>query len=193
MKCDIKALVSGCALMALVPVLLLYQSSNTSKGTSGGVSEYNVDHLGSTATSYLYSGESKALDIFCDYALGRDGNGILAAAWIDHIAALRGEDFYVHLARGTSVRTARHTISRKLLRRNVLRLRQPHQSAAIARHKTSKMVLRTDVRWLHTPRTSPTTAGKKIERVLLLRNVPPMRQPSQSARTTRHGISPSLL
>jgi len=100
LKCDIKALISGGALMALVPVLLLYQSSNTSKGTSGGVSEYNVDHLGSTATSYLYSGESKALDIFCDYALGRDGNGILAAAWIDHIAALRGEDFYVHLARG---------------------------------------------------------------------------------------------
>lgn len=100
MKCDFKAVLAGGLLTALAPALLLYQSGNTSRGTGGGISEYNVDHLGSMATSYLYQGEPKALDILCDYALKRDGNGLFAAAWIDHIAARCGENFDVHLARG---------------------------------------------------------------------------------------------
>ena len=65
MKCDLRSLSEGAAMMALVPALLLLQSSNPSKGTSGGVSEYHIDHLGSVATSFLYRGEPRALDLFC--------------------------------------------------------------------------------------------------------------------------------
>lgn len=97
---DFKTLCGGAALIALVPALLFWQSGNTSKGTSSGVSQYNVDHLGSIVTEYLYIGKPQALDLFCNYALDRDGNGIYAATWIDYIAARCGECADVHAARG---------------------------------------------------------------------------------------------
>ena len=97
---DIKTFCGGLALIALVPALLLWQSSNTSKGTGPGVSQYNVDHLGSIVTEYLYIGKPQALDLLCNYALDRDGNGIYAATWIDYIAAKCGECADVHAARG---------------------------------------------------------------------------------------------
>ena len=97
---DLKTFCGGAALIALVPALLFWQSSNTSKGTSNGISQYNVDHLGSIVTEYLYIGKPQALDLLCNYALDRDGNGIYAATWIDHIAARCGECADVHAARG---------------------------------------------------------------------------------------------
>jgi len=97
---DMKDLFGGLALIALVPTLLLWQSSNTSKGTSPGMSRYNVDHLGSIVTEYLYIGNPQALDMLCNYALQRDGNGIYAAAWIDYVAAKCGECADVRAARG---------------------------------------------------------------------------------------------
>ena len=97
---DLKTLGGGVALVALVPALLLWQSSNTSKGTGPVASQYNIDHLGSIVTSYLYAGKPQALNMLCDYALLRDGNGIYAAAWIDYIAARCGECADVHAARG---------------------------------------------------------------------------------------------
>lgn len=89
----------GVLLLALIPLLLLRQSSNTSKGTAGGHTEYNVDHFGGVLTEFLYDGEAEALDPFCDYALSRERNPALAEAWLDSIAARRGESFYTHLAR----------------------------------------------------------------------------------------------
>ena len=90
----------GIILLALIPILMLYQSSNTSKGTIHGHTEYNVDHFGGVLTEFLYDGEAEALDPFCDYALSRERNLALAEAWLDSIAARRGESFYTHLARG---------------------------------------------------------------------------------------------
>ena len=90
----------GILLLALIPALLLRQSSNTSKGTSRGHTEYNVDHFGGVLTEFLYDGEAEALDPFCDYALSRERNPALAEAWLDSIVQRRGESFYTHLARG---------------------------------------------------------------------------------------------
>ena len=97
---DRKTLYGGLTLIVLVPLLLLYQSSNTSKGTGPGMSRYNVDQLGNVITQYLYDGDPAALDIFCDYVLDRDGNGVYAAVWIDSVAAKRGECADVRAARG---------------------------------------------------------------------------------------------
>ncbi len=90
----------GVLLLALIPLLMLYQSSNTSKGTIRGHTEYNVDHFGGVLTEFLYDGEAAALDPFCDYALSRENSPALAEAWLDSIVARRGESFYTHLARG---------------------------------------------------------------------------------------------
>ena len=104
MKIDGKALAAGAALLAAVPLLLLYQSSNTSKGTSRGWSEYNVDQAVSGLNEHLrreYGGQQPdPLDMFCDYVIDRDRNAVYAATWIDHAASRRGECAAVHLARG---------------------------------------------------------------------------------------------
>ena len=97
---DRRSFIAGAALVALVPLLLWWQSSNTSKGTSPGMSRYNVDHLGSIVTEYLYIGNPQALDMLCNYALQRDGNGLYAATWIDYVAARCGECADVRAARG---------------------------------------------------------------------------------------------
>ena len=90
----------GILLLALIPALLLWQSSNTSKGTNRGYTEYNVDHFGGVLTQFLFEGEAEALDPFCDYALGREHAPALAEAWLEDIVRRRGESFYTRLARG---------------------------------------------------------------------------------------------
>ena len=93
----------GILLLALIPLLLLWQSSNTAKGTSPGKSEYNVHHYVGILTEFLYDGEPGALERLCDFALfhGKDDkNPVLVEAWIDNIVLRRGESFYTHLVRG---------------------------------------------------------------------------------------------
>ena len=91
---------SGVLLLALIPILLLWQSSNASKGTSRGHTEYNADHMGGELTEFLYGGEAEALDPFCDFALIRDKNPALVEAWLENIVLRRGESFYTRLVRG---------------------------------------------------------------------------------------------
>ena len=100
MKTDICSLAGGAALLVMIPLLLLWQSSNNSKGTSPGMSEYNVDHVGGLLTSFLADGYAEALDPICDYALTRDGNPAYVEAWLENIVLRRGESFYTHLTRG---------------------------------------------------------------------------------------------
>ena len=90
----------GAALLVLIPLLLLWQSSNTSKGTAGGHTEYNVDHFGGVLTEFLFDGNPEALDPLCDYALIRDKDPVLAESWLDSVVSRCGESFYTHLARG---------------------------------------------------------------------------------------------
>ena len=90
----------GVFLLVLIPLLLLWQSSNSSKGTSPGKSEYNVDHFGGVLTEFLYDGEAEALDPFCDYALLRERAPGLAESWLGSVVMRRGESFYTRLARG---------------------------------------------------------------------------------------------
>ena len=97
---DRKTLYGGIALIVLVPLLPLWQSSNTSKGTGPGMSRYNVDQFGGVLTEFLFDGNPEALDPFCDYALLRDKNPVLAEAWLENIVSRCGESFYSHLARG---------------------------------------------------------------------------------------------
>ena len=97
---DRKTLYGGVALIVLVPLLLLWQSSNTSKGTSPGRSQYNTDHFVSILNEFLYDRQAAALDMFCIFALDRDGNGTYAATWIDFTAARCGECADVRAARG---------------------------------------------------------------------------------------------
>jgi hypothetical protein len=99
MKIDRRALYCGLLLIAVIPLLLLYQSSNTSKGTSRGWSKYNVYIEVSMINSHLYCGNTEALHPLCRFTLGFYGNGTYTAAWIDHIASLYGECADVHLAR----------------------------------------------------------------------------------------------
>ena len=91
---------SGTALLALIPLLLLWQSSNASKGTSPGRSEYNADHFGGILTEFLFDGEAEALGPFCDYSLTRERNPALAEAWLAAIVSRRGESFHTRLTRG---------------------------------------------------------------------------------------------
>ena len=97
---DRKTLYGGLALIVMVPLLLLYQSSNTSKGTSPGRSQYNTDHFVSIINEFLYDKQAAALDMLCLFTLDRDGNGIYTAAWIDYVAAQCGECADVRAARG---------------------------------------------------------------------------------------------
>lgn len=90
----------GILLLALIPLVLLWQSMNSSKGTSKGHSRYNVDQFGGVLTEFLFDGNPEALDPFCDYALLRDKNPVLAEAWLENIVSRCGESFYSHLARG---------------------------------------------------------------------------------------------
>lgn len=93
----------GAALLALIPFLLLWQSTNTSKGTGPGKSEYNVHHYVGIMTEFLFDGDPRALERLCDFALFRDPNDrnpVLVEAWIENIVSRRGESFYTHLVRG---------------------------------------------------------------------------------------------
>ena len=99
MKIECKAFFGGVALIAAVPLLLLWQSSNPAKGTSPGKTKYNIYHAASLVSLHLYNGNPKALHLFCFYTLGHFGNGSYTAAWIDHIASRCGECSDVHLAR----------------------------------------------------------------------------------------------
>ena len=104
MKFDGKALLGGLLLAAAVPLVMLWQSGNTSKGTSRGWSKYNVYQEVSVITMYLAyarpdNENSQALHPFCRYTLGLYRNGSYAAAWIDHVASKCGECADVRLAR----------------------------------------------------------------------------------------------
>jgi len=100
MKTDRHALIGGIVLLTAIPALLLWQSSNSSKGTGPGYSKYNVDQFVNTHNIYFHKGEAAALDIFCDYALDRDRNYAYTATWIEYVAAKCGECADVHAARG---------------------------------------------------------------------------------------------
>ena len=100
MKTDKFDLTVGTALLVMIPLLLLWQSSNTSKGTSPGKSEYNADQFGGVLTEFLFDGKAEALDLFCDYALIRERNPVPVEAWLENIVLRRGESFYTRLVRG---------------------------------------------------------------------------------------------
>ena len=99
MKIDGKALCGGIALVAAIPALLFWQSSNESKGTGPGKSKYNEYHVVSQLTMHLYNDRPEALHPFCRYTLGKYGNGSYTAAWIDYVCSRCGECADVHLAR----------------------------------------------------------------------------------------------
>ena len=90
----------GVFLLALIPLLLLWQSSNRSVGTSPVKSDYNADQFGGVLTEFLFDGEAEALDPLCDFALLRDRDPALVEAWLDNLVSRRGESFYTHLTRG---------------------------------------------------------------------------------------------
>ena len=109
MKVDRKALYCGIAIVAAIPLLMLWQSSNPSKGTSPGRSRYNVDHVISVLNEYLNKKQQpplrdekqpSALELFCNFTLNYDRNCAYTAAWIDHVGALRGDCSDVRIARG---------------------------------------------------------------------------------------------
>ena len=109
MKIDRKALCVGVALIAAVPLLMLWQSANRSKGTSPGRSKYNTYHLIGVLNEFLYKKQQppsqdetqpSALELFCDFTLDWERNGAFTATWIDHVAALRGDCSDVRIARG---------------------------------------------------------------------------------------------
>ena len=104
MKVDRKALCGGLALLAAVPLVMLWQSSNKSTGTSKGWTKFNVYQEVSVITMYLANARPdnenrKILHEFCRYTLGLYPNGEYTAAWIDYVASRCGECADVHLAR----------------------------------------------------------------------------------------------
>ena len=99
MKTDRRALCGGIVLLAAIPALLFWQSSNESKGTGPGKSKYNEYHVVSQLTMHLYNDRPEALHLFCRYTLGKYGNGSYTAAWIDYVSSRCGECADVHLAR----------------------------------------------------------------------------------------------
>ena len=104
MKFDGKALVIGLLLLAAIPLLMMWQSSNKSKGTGPGKSKYNEYQHISVLSMYLATARPdnanrQILHIFCMFVLGIHRNGEYAAAWIDHVAKQCGECADVHLAR----------------------------------------------------------------------------------------------
>ena len=99
MKVDPKALCGGLALVAAVPLLLFWQSSNESAGSSRGWSKYNEYQHVSVITMHLYNDRPEALHMLCRYTLGVYGNGVYTASWIDRVASRCGECADVHLAR----------------------------------------------------------------------------------------------
>jgi len=99
MKVDFKTLGGGIVLVAAIPLLMLWQSGNTSKGTGPGKSKYIEYHRVSELTSHLYNGNTQALHMFCVHTLGRRKNPRYTATWIEDVAARCGECSDVHLAR----------------------------------------------------------------------------------------------
>ena len=101
MKVDCKALFGGIALLVAVPLLMLWQSSNPSKGTSKGWSKYNVYHEISLITEQLHYRRPQLLHPLCLYTLGTPqyANYAYTKAWVDHLAAECGECSDVHLGR----------------------------------------------------------------------------------------------
>ena len=104
MKVDFKTLAAGVVLVAAVPLLLFWQSSNESTGTSKGWSKYNEYQNVSVITMYLANARPendnrRILHEFCLFTLGRYRNGEYTAAWIDYVASRCGECADVHLAR----------------------------------------------------------------------------------------------
>ena len=101
MKIDRKALYSGLLLVAAIPALLLYQSSNKSRGTNCGRSKYNVYHELSLLCEQLHLGRLRLLHVLCYYTLGESqyANYKYSEAWVDYFAAKYGECADVHLGR----------------------------------------------------------------------------------------------
>ena len=100
MKFDFKALVGGLVLVAAVPLLMLWQSSDHSKGTSPGHSKYNTQLLLSEVCIHLRGRNTEALKLFCDFTLDIDGNIAYTEAWANYMREHCGECTDVHLACG---------------------------------------------------------------------------------------------
>ena len=102
MKIDRKSFFGGFALIAAVPLLLLWQSSDPAKGTSPGRSRYNVYHFISILNEMLYKKCPAALNLFCDFTLDSRmwRNTAHAETWIDFTAAQCGECADVLVSRG---------------------------------------------------------------------------------------------
>ena len=103
-KFDCRALLGGLLLVAAIPLVMLWQSSNKSTGTNKGWSDYNVYQEVSIITMYLACARPEnenrqVLHPFCRYMLGHYHNGSYAAAWIDYVASQCGECADVRLAR----------------------------------------------------------------------------------------------
>ena len=104
MKVDFKTLAAGVVLVAAIPLLLFWQSSNSSKGTSPGKSNYNEFQHVSVITMFLVNARPEnenrqLLHELCLFTLGKYRNGEYTAAWIDYVASRCGECADVHLAR----------------------------------------------------------------------------------------------
>ena len=95
---------SSIAIIAATPLLMLWQSSNPSKGTSPGKSEYNTQILITEVNAHLGNKTPEALELLCDFTLDLDRNAVFTERWIDYIAEHCGECADVHLARGRVAR-----------------------------------------------------------------------------------------
>ena len=98
---DRKALFGGLALVAAIPLLMLWQSGNTSRGTSRGWSEYNVEiFVSKLIVEHLNFGDAEALNEFCILTLSRGASPAYVGSWIDRTADKCGECADVRVARG---------------------------------------------------------------------------------------------
>lgn len=105
MKVDRKALCGGLVLVAAVPLLMLWQSSDHSKGTGPGRSKYITLLFVREVNEHLCNRKPEALGLLCDFTLDLDGNVVYTETWVDYIAAHCGECADVHLARGRIARS----------------------------------------------------------------------------------------
>lgn len=69
------------AVLAAVPLVMLWQSANRDKGTSKGFSIYNVHHVNSGIAEYAINGSEEGL-LFYINVLQRDGNTEAIETWL---------------------------------------------------------------------------------------------------------------
>ena len=118
MKIDRKAFYCGILLVAAVPALLLWQSSNASAGTDrdyGKCDHFVEMHVSKDLiVGRMARGDAEALNEFCILTLRRGASPVYVRSWIDRVAELSGECPGVHIGRG---RLAEYAGDREEMRR----------------------------------------------------------------------------